>query len=157
MRVNGEQLDADIIVTATGMNLQPNLPMGTIQTTIDGKPYVASEHMLYRTLMLSNVPNMAFTFGYVNASWTLKADLIARFVTKLLNRMKKEKARVVTAVPGKNVKECPAMSLTSGYMNRVPNLPKVGDRGPWAVQVNFITDRFNFEYARMTEDLVYTK
>jgi monooxygenase len=132
-------------------------PQCVNQTTIDGKPYKASEHILYRTLMLSNVPNMAFTFGYVNASWTLKADLISMFVARLLNKMKQDNARIVTPIPGKNVVQLQDMPLSSNYMTREKNLPGYGDRGPWKVQLNFISDRLNFEWARLTEDLVYTK
>jgi monooxygenase len=113
--------------------------------------------MLYRTLMLSNVPNMAFSFGYINASWTLKADLISRYVCKLLNRMRTEQARIVKPIPNPSVVKLSALPLNSGYMTRAKNLPSVGDRGPWVARHNFITDRYNMENTSLDEDLAFLK
>jgi cation diffusion facilitator CzcD-associated flavoprotein CzcO len=161
LRVGGlanVQIDADVIVTATGMNLQSNFPMSSVKTTIDGKEYHPPNHMLYRTLMLSNIPNFAFSFGYINASWTLKADLISRYVCKLLNHMRSDNYKIVTPVVPKDVKALTALPLNSGYMNRSKgNLPSVGDRGPWVARHNFITDRYNMEYSNLEEGLVFKK
>ena len=80
---SGEHVDADLIISATGINLQQNFPFSTIKVSIDGEAYNAPEHMVYNSVMLNDVPNFAFVVGYTNASWTLKADISAVFITKL--------------------------------------------------------------------------
>ncbi len=90
---SGKLLEADIIVTATGFNLNV---LGDIDFTIDGKPLVFSDTVTYRGMMFTSVPNMAWVFGYFRASWTLRADLVADFVCRLLNHMKEKGARKVT-------------------------------------------------------------
>ena len=93
---SGTLLEADIIVTATGFNL---CVLGDIDFTIDGKPLVFSDTVTYRGMMFTGVPNMAWVFGYFRASWTLRSDLVADFVCRLLNHMKARGAkRVVTAL-----------------------------------------------------------
>ena len=81
---SGKHLDADIIVSATGLNIQI---LGGIQATMDGKPLDTSKHMLYQGIMVSDVPNMALIIGYINASWTLKVDIAAEYICRLLNYM----------------------------------------------------------------------
>ena len=80
---SGEHIDADLIISATGLNLQKNFPFSTINVAIDGEEYNAPDHMMYDSIMLSDIPNFAFIVGYTNASWTLKADISAVFITKL--------------------------------------------------------------------------
>ena len=80
---SGEHIDADLIISATGLNLQKNFPFSTINVSIDGEEYNAPDHMMYDSIMLSDIPNFAFILGYTNASWTLKADISAVFITKL--------------------------------------------------------------------------
>jgi monooxygenase len=84
---SGEHLDADIIVTATGLHLQENMPMNTMRVSVDGEPYVGSEKVAYMDCMLTDVPNYAFVTGYFQASWTLKADIIAAYVCRVINRI----------------------------------------------------------------------
>ncbi len=83
---SGKHLDADIIVSATGLNIQI---LGGIKATIDGQPLNTSQHMLYRGVMVSDVPNMAMIIGYINASWTLKVDIASEYICKLINHMDK--------------------------------------------------------------------
>ena len=80
---SGEHVDADLIISATGLNMQRNFPFSTIKVSIDGEEYNAPDHMMYDSIMLSDIPNFAFIVGYTNASWTLKADISAVFITKL--------------------------------------------------------------------------
>ena len=100
---SGKMLEADIIVTATGFNLNV---LGDIDFTIDGKPLVFSDTVTYRGMMFTGVPNMAWVFGYFRASWTLRADLVADFVCRLLNHMKETGARRVTSGCGRKTRTC---------------------------------------------------
>ena len=81
---SGAELDADVVVTATGLVVQP---LGGAKFVVDGKPVVPSQTMIYKGMMYSDVPNLAAVFGYTNASWTLKADLVCEYVCRLLNHM----------------------------------------------------------------------
>ena len=82
LQKSGEHIDADFIISATGLTLQHNYPFSTIKVTIDGEEYKANEHIIYNGIMINDVPNMAFIIGYTNASWTLKADIASLFFTK---------------------------------------------------------------------------
>jgi len=130
---SGEHLDADIIVTATGLNL---VTLGEIEVQVDGETVDFSKHWTYKGMGYSDVPNMITTFGYINASWTLRADLISRYVCRLLNYMKTLGA--VQATPrlremDRNMQERPYIEgFHPGYIARVLHLmPKQGDREPW--------------------------
>jgi monooxygenase len=123
---SGAELEADIIITATGLNL---LAFGGIELTVDGAEVKIPETMAYKALMLSGVPNFAFTIGYTNASWTLKADLVAEYVCRLV------------AVPEAGMAEEPFMDFSSGYVLRsLDTLPKQGDREPWKLRQNYLHD-----------------
>jgi len=133
---SGTLLEADIIVTATGFNL---CVLGDIDFTIDGKPLVFSDTVTYRGMMFTGVPNMAWVFGYFRASWTLRSDLVADFVCRLLNHMKAKGARrVVTALrpQDRDMRILPwidADNFNPGYMMRGMHLlPKRGDKPEWA-------------------------
>ena len=139
---SGKKLDADIIVTATGLGL---CVMGDIQFSVDGKPVTASDCWSYKSMMLSGVPNMVATFGYINASWTLKADLTADYACRLINHM--DQINSVACVP--EMRDCdkdmPALDwirdFSSGYMQRNMHLlPKQGDRPPWINTQNYYSD-----------------
>ncbi|HEU4810554.1 MAG TPA: NAD(P)/FAD-dependent oxidoreductase [Nocardioides sp.] len=135
---SGEELEADLIVTATGLRL---LPFGGIELTVDGTPIKVAETMAYKALMLSGVPNFAFTIGYTNASWTLKADLVADFVCRLLTHLDETGHRSAVAVPDPDITEAPFMDFSSGYVLRsIDALPKQGDREPWRLRQNYLTD-----------------
>jgi cation diffusion facilitator CzcD-associated flavoprotein CzcO len=132
---SGQVLEADIIVTATGFNLNV---LGDIDFTIDGKPLVFSDTVTYRGTMFTGVPNMAWVFGYFRASWTLRADLVADFVCRLLNHMKEKKARRVTPSLRPQDKDMPLLpwidpeNFNPGYVMRSLHLlPKRGDKPEW--------------------------
>ena len=135
---SGEELEADIIVTATGLTLKA---MGGVDLTVDGTPVKMQEAMTYRALMLSDVPNFAFTIGYTNASWTLKADLVADFVCRLLSYMDERGVRRVVAPRDPSVGEAPLIDFSSGYILRALDaLPRQGDREPWRLRQNYLKD-----------------
>ena len=139
---SGEELAADIIVTATGLDL---VVMGDISFEVDGEAVDFSQRWTWRGMMQSGVPNMANTFGYINASWTLRADLIARFVCRLLNHMDHKGMEQVT--PGLREDEQAMQArpwiegFSSGYMQRVMHLlPRQGDREPWLNPQDYMRD-----------------
>ncbi len=132
---SGQHLDADIVVTATGFNLNV---LGDIAFEIDDKPLVFSDTVTYRGMMFTGVPNMAWVFGYFRASWTLRADLVADFVCTLLNRMGEKQARRVTVAlrpEDKDMKLLPWIdpeNFNPGYLMRGMHLlPKRGDKPEW--------------------------
>jgi cation diffusion facilitator CzcD-associated flavoprotein CzcO len=127
---SGRELEADMIVTATGITL---LPLGGIELSVDGRDVDLPETLAYRGAMISDVPNMAFAFGYINQSWTLGADLAAQYVCRLLNYMH---ARGVDQCTPRNTQRVtgstPFLELSSGYVRRGGDLfPKQGSDDPW--------------------------
>jgi cation diffusion facilitator CzcD-associated flavoprotein CzcO len=133
---SGKELEADIIVTATGFNL---CILGDIAFEIDGKPLDFSDTVTYRGMMFTGVPNMAWVFGYFRAAWTLRADLVADFVCRLLNHMKARQARMVFPVlrpEDASMKLLPWIddeNFNPGYLQRgLHLLPKRGEKPEWA-------------------------
>lgn len=144
---SGKRLDADIIVSATGLEL---VILGGAAFTIDGQAIEFGDEWTYKGMMCSNVPNMVQTFGYVNASWTLRADLIAGWVCRLLNHMRDRGYTSATPrIPAPLAKSMPRRlwidDFSAGYMQRVlPRFPKQGDREPWINPQNYRKDRKMF-------------
>jgi monooxygenase len=147
---SGRHLDADIIVTATGLNL---LLLGGMTLTVDGRPVVAPRALAYKGMMLSGVPNFAFTIGYTNASWTLKADLVSEYVCRLLAHMDAHGHRQCVPVdddPG--MPRRPLMDFMAGYVLRsIDQLPKSGGRAPWRLSMNYARDVITLRYGRLTD------
>jgi len=136
---SGQTLEADIIVTATGLNLRL---FGGMSITVDGKPVQMNQHISYKGLMFNDIPNFSNTLGYTNASWTLKADLIAEYVCRLLKHMDKTGTRIAVAERNDpNVKTTQLLDMTSGYVARAEaHLPKGADRAPWKLYQNYALD-----------------
>jgi monooxygenase len=137
--VSGEALEADIIVTATGLKLRL---MGGVAIEVDGKPVEVGMTTIYKSVMFSDVPNLASVFGYTNASWTLKSDLIAAYVCRLLQHMDRRGYAICTPrrVDAQTAEE-PPLPLTSGYIQRAKDLlPKQGMRKPWRMNQNYTLD-----------------
>jgi cation diffusion facilitator CzcD-associated flavoprotein CzcO len=136
---SGRELAADIIVTATGLSM---LPMGGISFTVDGLAIELPEATVYKSMMLSGVPNFAFAIGYTNASWTLKVDLVCEHLCRLLAHMDACGADMVTPVPdGEPIERGPLFELTSGYVHRgIHRFPHAGTRGPWTVEMAYERD-----------------
>ena len=135
---SGEHLEADVVVTATGLNL---LAFGGIDLHVDGTPVDLPQTMVYRGAMLSGVPNFAFVVGYTNASWTLKADLVCGWVVRLLRHMERTGRAVVEPVKQADVEEEPFLDFASGYVQRsVAEFPRQGSREPWKLKQNYFYD-----------------
>jgi cation diffusion facilitator CzcD-associated flavoprotein CzcO len=136
---SGKTLEADIVVTATGLDLQI---LGNMQMTVDDKPINFSEHIGYRGMMLNDIPNLALAFGYTNASWTLKADLTCSYVCRLLNHMKNTGQRQATPrLQGTDMAQENWVDFSSGYFARsLHKFPKQGSRTPWKLHQNYLKD-----------------
>jgi monooxygenase len=136
---SGEVIEADIIITATGLNLQL---FGGAAIRRNGEPVDLHDTMAYKGMMLTGLPNMAFTIGYTNASWTLKADLVSEFFCRVLNYMdSKGFDKVVPGQPGDDIEDRPLMDFTPGYVLRALDyLPKAGSRTPWRLKQNYLFD-----------------
>ncbi|WP_312088386.1 flavin-containing monooxygenase [Acinetobacter variabilis] len=154
---SGKHLDADIIVSATGLNIQI---LGGIQATMDGKPLDTSKHMLYQGVMVSDVPNMALIIGYINASWTLKVDIAAEYICRLLNYMDQHGYNeVIPEGDATELLEDTVMgSLTSGYIARGADvMPKQGKHAPWKVSNNYLADRKELKSASFEDGVLKFK
>lgn len=135
---SGRELEADVVVTATGLNLKA---FGGATLSLDGREVDQTETMAYRAMMLSGIPNFVFTIGYTNASWTLKADLVAEYVVRLLAWMDEHGKHVVTPVADPSVQPEPFMDFEAGYVLRaLGTLPSQGDREPWKLRQNYLRD-----------------
>ncbi|HEX3608829.1 MAG TPA: NAD(P)/FAD-dependent oxidoreductase [Solirubrobacterales bacterium] len=136
---SGAELEADVVVTATGLNL---LFLGGMQLAVDGEEVEVSERMTYKGMMLSGVPNFALTLGYTNASWTLKADLTSEYVCRVLNHMDANGyTRFVAEVNDPAVTPEPVLDFNSGYVLRsLDKLPKQGSKEPWRLRQNYVLD-----------------
>ncbi len=138
---SGKHIDADIVITATGLNL---VTMGKTALSIDGKPVNLGDHINYKGVMFNDVPNLASVFGYINASWTLKTDIVADYVCRLLQAMDKKGALV--ANPHLDDPDMPRLpfvdDFSSGYFARsFDKLPKNGDRHPWRVLQDYTAEK----------------
>jgi monooxygenase len=155
---SGQELPADIIVTATGLQLKL---IGGAQLVVDGTPADLSQALIYRGLMYSGVPNMAVASGYTNASWTLKCELAARYVCRLLNHMQGKGFDICVPVPGHGVEASGEMflNLTSGYVQRAAGaLPQQGTRKPWRMYQNYLRDLLSLRFSSLRDgSLRFTK
>ena len=157
---SGKHLDADIIVTATGLKLQM---LGGANLYVDGQQVDVGARMTYKAVLLEGVPNMAIMFGYTNASWTLKIDMACQYVLRLLNYMHKEGCQTVWAQAESKQEQVTRQvvmqpdtvlgALSAGYVSRAKDeLPKQGDRYPWHVNNNYITDRIMLKYRKINDE-----
>ncbi len=146
---SGRELPADIVVLATGLNLKF---MGGIELSVDGRPIDIAEQFVYRGMMLSDVPNLAQVMGYTNSSWTLKADLTAEYVCRLLNHMRKSGTHKVLARLDRDaVAEAPLMDFSAGYVLRsLDQFPKQGTEKPWRLYQNYILDLISLRFSSLT-------
>jgi monooxygenase len=143
----GEELPADIIVTATGLELQL---AGGAEMSVDGREVRPGDAYVYRGCMLSGVPNFALCIGYTNASWTLRADLSSRYVCRLLRHMERHRVQVAWPEHPDEPVARPLLDLTSGYIQRsLDVLPKQGARPPWVVRQNYLRDYFTARFGRL--------
>ncbi|MDX2034661.1 MAG: NAD(P)/FAD-dependent oxidoreductase [Blastocatellia bacterium] len=150
---SGREIEADIIVTATGLELQF---AGGAEITVDERPIDIGKAVLYKGMMFSGVPNLASVFGYTNASWTLRADLLAEYFCRLINFM--DAHGYVEAKPGNPDPAMPVQplgNLSSGYFKRAEDrLPRQGVTGPWLNPQNYAFDIFRFRYGSIEDDVL---
>lgn len=147
---SGEYLDADVIVTATGFNLQL---FGGIQIEVDGEHVEPGDRVLYNAAMIDGVPNFAMYFGYSNVSWTRKVDALSAYLCRLFNHMDRTGQDVVTPRGGEAfLSTQPFVEMTSGYLKRgVAQFPKQGSDGPWRTSNNVLLDTFKFRFAPLED------
>ena len=147
---SGRELEADIIVTATGLQLKV---LGGMQVVVDGRSVELPKAMTYKGMMFSDVPNLASAFGYTNASWTLKCDLTCEYVCRLLNYMDARGFTMCMPRRDPNVAEAPWLNLTSGYIRRAEAiLPRQGTEPPWKLHQNYALDMMMLRYGRIDDD-----
>jgi cation diffusion facilitator CzcD-associated flavoprotein CzcO len=135
---SGRVLEADVVVTATGLKL---LAFGGITPSVDGEPVDLRAQFVWQGAMLTGLPNFAVCIGYTNASWTLRGDLTSRLVCRVLNEMARRDAVSVVPVPDRVLEPRPLIDLASGYVQRsIEEFPRQGHRGPWRVRQNYLID-----------------
>jgi monooxygenase len=149
---SGAELEADLIVTATGLNLEV---LSGIALTVDGQSIEPPKIYNYKGLMFSGVPNLAASFGYTNASWTLKCDLSCEYVCRLLNHMAKHGYRKCVPTTQGPLVERPWVDFSSGYIQRSLHLfPKQGARTPWRLRQNYALDILMLRYSRIDDGVL---
>ncbi|HQT55628.1 MAG: NAD(P)/FAD-dependent oxidoreductase [Phenylobacterium sp.] len=150
---SGKVLEADIVVSATGLVLQA---MNGLKLSVDGRPIDPGKTLSYKGMMYSDVPNLASAFGYTNASWTLKCDLTCEYVCRLLNHMKKTGNRQVTPRnDDPNIGEVPWLDFSSGYVQRaMASFPKQGTKAPWKLHQNYALDLMNLRFTKIEDGVL---
>ena len=150
---SGQTLEADIVVTATGLDV---VPMGKAEFEVDGEKVDLGKAFTYKALMLSGIPNFAFVIGYSNASWTLKADLVCQYVVRLLEHMDKKNLKVVVPQPSDDLAPQALFGgLQSGYLARAEGkLPVAGDKDPWRLKHNWYFDRKFLKKSPIEDDVL---
>ncbi|WP_112239642.1 flavin-containing monooxygenase [Kribbella monticola] len=149
---SGDELEADLVVTATGLQM---VALGKIKVTVDGRDIDPHDTFVYKGMMLSGVPNLAWCIGYTNNSWTLRSDLTSQYVCRLLNHL--ERTGTSICVPEIDASEYDAppravVDLSSGYIRRAANLlPRQGSYGPWRLRQNYPRDFLSLRYTSLTD------
>jgi cation diffusion facilitator CzcD-associated flavoprotein CzcO len=151
---SGGRLDADIVVTATGLQLQS---LGGVSVSVDGADVKPSDRFVYKAHLLEDVPNLAWCVGYTNASWTMRSDMTAQAVAKLLAYMgEKGYTHCYPHLGDQVMAQKPAFDLQAGYVQRNPHaLPKSGTKRPWNVRHNFVLDYLDHRFDRIEESMVF--
>ena len=149
---SGEEVEADIIVTATGLKL--NL-VGDVEFSVNGRRADLSKTLSYKGMMFSDVPNLASVFGYINASWTLRADLTCEYVCRLLNHMRRRGYAAAAPRRDASVEEAPFLDFSSGYVQRaLAMLPKQGSKKPWKLYQNYAKDMVALRFGRVSDGVM---
>ena len=153
---SGAILPADIIVTATGMRMRI---MDGVRIIVDGQAVELGDTLSYKGLMYSNIPNLASAFGYTNASWTLKCELICEYVCRLLNYMdRRGYQQCVPRLDAESLASEPMIDFTSGYVRRAQDeLPKQGSQRPWKVYQNYLKDLLVMRFGALDDGVMEFK
>lgn len=149
----GTSLEADLIITATGLNL---VALGGVQISVDGRSIEPARTMSYKGSMFSGVPNLASVVGYTNASWTLKCELTCNYICRLLNHMQRTGSQIcVPQNADPSVREEPWLNLTSGYIQRAAHqLPKQGSKLPWKLHQNYVLDVLSLRFGPVNDGIM---
>ena len=151
---SGRVLEADVVVTATGLTLKP---FGGIAPSVDGETVDLHEQFVWQGAMLTGIPNFAVCIGYTNASWTLRADLTHRLVCRVLNHLSRHDLVAAVPMPRGELEERPLLDLSSGYIQRaIDQFPRQGDRGPWRVRQNYLLDSVTTLNRRLESSMEFT-
>ena len=149
--VSGRHLDADIIVSATGLRLQA---CGGVRLEVDGTQVELGDTFVYKGFMLSGVPNLAMCVGYTNASWTLRADISSQEVCRIVNHLDEHGYSSATPVVREDIQPEPLLDLSSGYIRRSADvMPRQGSKAPWKLRQNFVLDLLSSKLGDVTESL----
>lgn len=150
---SGREIEADIIVSATGLSVKL---MGGIALAVDGVPTEPAAGMVYKGMMVGGIPNLAFALGYTNASWTLKCDLVARYVCRLLNHMHRHGLPIcLPAPPGAGILPRPLIDFSSSYIKRAEgSLPRQGSKAPWRLRQNYALDLLALRFGRLRDGVM---
>ena len=150
---SGEFLQADVIVTATGLDL---LGFGGMQIAVDGRPLEVAKCLSYKGMMLNGVPNFAYVFGYTNASWTLKSDLTGQYVLRLLRHMRRKGlGSVMPQLNDATVQPEPWVDFSSGYFQRaMDRFPKQGSKKPWRLYQNYVRDLLALRWSALEDGVL---
>jgi cyclohexanone monooxygenase len=149
---SGKELQADVVVFATGLQLNV---LGDATFIVDGQVVRPNQALSYKGMMLSDVPNCAIAFGYTNASWTLKADLTSAYVCRLLRYMDRRGVDIAVPRREQGLDTQPFVDFTSGYVQRAAHiLPKQGSRKPWQVYQNYVQDLLMIRYGRLADGVM---
>ena len=149
---DGSELEADVIITATGLNL---MPFGGARFAVDGREVELPRTMAYKSMMLSDVPNFLYTIGYTNISWTLKADLVAEYACRLINHMDANGLRRAVPERDPSVAERPFMDFEPGYVLRVlDQLPRQGAERPWRLSMSYMIDVFAIRHGQVDDGVL---
>ena len=152
---SGRTLPADVIVSATGLVLRP---AGGIALQVDSRRIDLGEMMTYRGMMLEGVPNLVYTLGYVNSSWTLRADMIARWVCRFLRYLQRHGFGSGTPSAKSVEPDKELFPLNSGYLRRSPRLfPRQGTRDPWRIRQNYLLESILFRLTPLGRQMIFTK
>lgn len=150
---SGEELQADIIITATGLDIQL---LGGTEIFVDGQSIKVNEKMCYKGTMLEDLPNAAFVFGYTNASWTLKADLVSEYFCRMINHMDRiGKTQFTPRNLDSTIENLPFIDMQSGYIQRaLDRVPKQGSRLPWRLYQNYAKDMAMFRFGKIDDGVM---
>jgi cation diffusion facilitator CzcD-associated flavoprotein CzcO len=151
---SGAHLDAGIVITATGLKV---VAFGELSLTVDGREIRANDLHVYKGMMFSGLPNFAWCVGYTNASWTLRADLTSKYVSRLINHLDANGYAFGMPDPaGATGQARPILDLTSGYVTRVADqLPQQGSASPWTIRQNWLLDSYDMRRTDLDEDMVF--